>query len=441
MTGIIDDATYLSDATRLTDVAQISDATRLTGIPQPSSAARLSGLAQCSTPGQPSDTELLSDATQLSDATLLSDATRISSTAQPLDDTEKPESTPYSRLISDDTHISASPTSRSACPAHATADLASFRRIFNALTATIAEAVVDAAMPIRLCVTALMVGGHVLLEDNPGTGKTQLARSLANAVDTTFSRIQFTPDLLPSDVVGVTLYNQRRGEFEFRKGPVFASIVLADEINRACAKTQSALLEVMEENKVTVDGVTHDVPQPFMVIATQNPVEHAGTYALPEAQLDRFLIRTSLGYPSHHASLGMLEQLDIADRAHTVSPVLTGIEIASLRQTVSEVYMDASIREYIMALIEATRQDSATMIGVSMRGALALARCTRVWAAAAGRDYVVPDDVKDLAVAVLAHRLTLTSDAVFTGATTQDVIARILNTIPVPAAGVRKDSP
>ena len=216
---------------------------------------------------------------------------------------------------------------------------------------------------------------------------------------------------------------------------IFASIVLADEINRASPKTQSALLEVMEEQKVTVDGVTHDVPQPFIVIATQNPIEQLGTYKLPEAQMDRFLIKTSIGYPGHDVSVDILKQVDITDRAQTISPVLSGDDVMRLRQVATEIYVDDAIREYIVRLVEATRHNEKITVGSSMRGALALTRCARIWAAADGRAYVVPDDVKDLAVAVLAHRITLTPEATFDGATPESLIAQVLEDVPSPTIG------
>ena len=315
------------------------------------------------------------------------------------------------------------------------ADITEFHELFAQLVGNVSQVVIGKEQPIRQCATAMIVGGHILLEDNPGTGKTQLARGLANSIDMSFKRIQFTPDLLPSDVVGVTYYDQKNSEFEYREGPIFASIVLADEINRASPKTQSALLEVMEEQKVTVDGETHAVPQPFMVIATQNPIEQLGTYKLPEAQMDRFLIKTTIGYPSHDVSVNILKQVNVTDRASTVHAVLTGNDVLRMRAISETVRLDDAIIEYIVRLVEATRHNECIQVGSSMRGALALTRCARVWAASSNRGYVVPDDVKQLAVAVLAHRITLTAEATFAGSTPEQMIEQILNEVPSPTVG------
>ena len=315
------------------------------------------------------------------------------------------------------------------------ADITEFHNQFTKLVDSVSQVVVGKEQPIRQCATAMIVGGHILLEDNPGTGKTQLARGLANSIDMSFKRIQFTPDLLPSDVVGVTYYDQKNSEFDYREGPIFASVVLADEINRASPKTQSALLEVMEEQKVTVDGETHAVPQPFMVIATQNPIEQLGTYKLPEAQMDRFLIKTTIGYPSHDVSVSILKQVNVTDRASTVHAVLTGNDVLRMRAISETVHLDDAILEYIVRLVEATRHNERIQVGSSMRGALALTRCARVWAASNNRGYVVPDDVKQLAVAVLAHRITLTAEATFAGSTPELMIEQILENVPVPTVG------
>ncbi|PJJ71675.1 MoxR-like ATPase [Diaminobutyricimonas aerilata] len=307
-----------------------------------------------------------------------------------------------------------------------------FADAFDKLVGNVDQAILGKNHVIRLVVMAMLSEGHVLLEDFPGTGKTVLAKALANTIDGTNSRIQFTPDLLPSDVTGVTIYDQGKGIFEFHKGPIFSSVVLADEINRASPKTQSALLEVMEEGVVTVDGVGHSVGSPFMVIATQNPVEQAGTYSLPEAQLDRFLIKTSLGYPDHETSVTLLLDSSNRARASRISPIIASASVVSMAQLASEVYTDAAVMGYVSEIVSATRTHKDVALGVSMRGALALARAAKTWALAAGRTYVTPDDIRDLAVPVLAHRIIVDPEAEFTGARADDIVSRILVDIEPP---------
>ncbi len=308
-----------------------------------------------------------------------------------------------------------------------------FADAFTRLVDTVDTAIVDKKHQIRLVLMAMLSDGHVLLEDFPGTGKTVLAKSIANTLDGTHSRVQFTPDLLPSDVTGVTIYDQGKGVFEFHRGPIFASVVLADEINRASPKTQSALLEVMEEGVVTVDGVGHSVGRPFMVIATQNPVEQAGTYKLPEAQLDRFLIKTSLGYPDKQSSVNLLLDAANRSRASKISPIINSDAVVTMAQMASEVHVDPSIMEFIQDIVEGTRQHKDIALGVSMRGALALARAVKTWAIASGRTYVTPDDVIDLAVPVMAHRIIVDPEAEFAGVRGEQLLATIVSSITPPA--------
>jgi MoxR-like ATPase len=308
-----------------------------------------------------------------------------------------------------------------------------FASAFTQLVGNIDKAILGKQHTIRLVLTAMLSDGHVLLEDVPGTGKTVLAKALANTVDGTHSRIQFTPDLLPSDVTGVTIYDQSNGKFEFHPGPIFASVVLADEINRASPKTQSALLEVMEEGVVTVDGVGHPVGAPFLVIATQNPVEQAGTYTLPEAQLDRFLIKTSLGYPDHDTTVSLLMDSSNRARASSITPIIASESIVTMARLASEVHVDASIMGYVSELVTATRADKDAALGVSIRGALSLARALKTWAIASGRTFVTPDDVRELAVPVLAHRIIVDPESDFAGVTGADIVTRALVDIEPPA--------
>ncbi|MHA7862189.1 AAA family ATPase [Tessaracoccus sp. Y36] len=307
-----------------------------------------------------------------------------------------------------------------------------FGENFANIVANIERVIMGKTEAVRLAVTCMLAEGHLLLEDYPGTGKTTLARAIAQSVQGTNSRIQFTPDLLPSDVTGVTIFDQKSGDFEFHQGPIFASIVLADEINRASPKTQSALLEVMEESRVTVDGQSYNVGQPFMVIATQNPIEQAGTYRLPEAQLDRFLMKTALGYPDHDATMRILATGGSRPRSTALPSVLSTSQVAEMSQLAASVHIESSIFDYITRLTEATRHVDDVRLGVSVRGALALVRSTRVWAASLGRHFVVPDDVKMLAIPCLAHRLILDPEAEFNGVQAVDVMAEVVGSVEPP---------
>jgi MoxR-like ATPase len=303
---------------------------------------------------------------------------------------------------------------------------------FDRVVVNVESAVLGKRHVVRLALTCLVSGGHLLLEDLPGTGKTMMARALAKSLECSFARIQFTPDLLPSDVTGVTVYDQAHGEFSFHPGPIFHSMVLADEINRASPKTQSALLEVMEEGHVTVDGRTHDVGRPFMVIATQNPIEQAGTYQLPEAQLDRFLMRTSVGHPDAESTEALLAESRVRDRAAGLSAVVAARDITQMSELADMVHVDRAIIRYVRQLAEATRDFPDVRIGLSSRGALAWVRAAKAWALAEGRGHVVPEDVATLARPVLGHRLLMASGAAFGGVTPDEVVDTLLAQVPVP---------
>jgi MoxR-like ATPase len=303
------------------------------------------------------------------------------------------------------------------------------------IASSIASVILGKEEVIRTCVVALLAGGHVIVEDFPGVGKTLLAKSLARSIDCRFARIQFTPDLLPSDVTGVSVFNQKTGEFEFRPGPIFANIVLADEINRASPKTQSSLLECMEERQATVDNVTHHIDPPFMVIATQNPIEYEGTYPLPEAQLDRFMMRLSLGYPSAEAEEAIIHEQTSHDPLSELRPVLDGAEVLAMTQAVTRVRVAPALRRYVVEILAATRDQRDIYLGASPRAGIALTRAAKALALLRGRDFVVPKDIKDLAARVLAHRLMLSPDAKVHGVSAETIVARLLETVPVPQSG------
>jgi MoxR-like ATPase len=314
---------------------------------------------------------------------------------------------------------------------------ASFAELFGSITTAVGRAIRGKPDVVELAVLCLVSEGHMLVEDVPGVGKTTLAKALAASVECDFGRIQFTPDLLPSDVVGVTVWNRSQSEFEFRPGPVFASIVLGDELNRASPKTQSALLEAMAENQVTVDGRTYPLGPPFMVIATQNPVEHEGTYPLPESQLDRFLMRASVGYPDRSAELEVLDTHGDREPLPRLASVATAADVNGLIAAVRTVHASEEVKGYLVDLAHTSRTHPHLALGMSPRATLALLRVARARAASQGRDYVVPDDVKALAEPVLAHRLVVTPEAQLQGIDPSDALREVVAAVPVPTAAGR----
>ena len=306
--------------------------------------------------------------------------------------------------------------------------------IANRVASNVERVIVGKHREVQLVLVALLCKGHVLIEDVPGVGKTVLAKSISRSIGCTFRRIQFTPDLLPSDVTGVSVFDQGSGQFEFRPGPVIAQIVLADEINRATPKTQSSLLEAMEEAQVTVDGITRPLPNPFVVLATENPIEYEGTFPLPEAQLDRFLVRLSLGYPGRNNEIDVLERQSKVHPLDALEQVVTVEELIEAQDAIKDVHVERLILEYIVALVEASRNHDDVYLGASPRGSLALYNTSRAWAALQGRDYVIPDDVKEMAEPSLAHRLIMSPAARMKNIDSRLVVRELLTTTPVPGA-------
>ncbi|HPA60132.1 MAG TPA: MoxR family ATPase [Clostridia bacterium] len=309
------------------------------------------------------------------------------------------------------------------------------RHLIHALKENVRRVIVGKDEAIELTLIALLCKGHVLIEDVPGVGKTTLAAALSRSLDCSFNRIQFTPDVTPSDVTGFTMYNAKTGEMEFRPGVVMTQILLADEINRTSPKTQSSLLEVMEEGQVTVDGVTHALSRPFMVLATQNPIDFVGTYPLPEAQMDRFFLRVSIGYPS------IEEEMDVLDRfsgpqspLKSLQPVCSAQEIIALQELVGTIYCSREVRSYVATIVAATREHPALQLGASPRGAIALVRAAQACAVLAGRGYILPDDVRRMAHSVLSHRLILTPESRMKGISAQAILSQLIDTLPVPGA-------
>ena len=311
------------------------------------------------------------------------------------------------------------------------------QQVAERISLSVGQVILGKRNEIRLTVLGLLSQGHILIEDIPGVGKTVMAKALARSIGGTFSRLQFTPDMLPSDVTGVSLFNQKTREFEFRAGPIMAQIVLADEINRATPKTQAALLEAMEERQVTVDGTTYPLQEPFLILATQNPIEYEGTFPLPEAQLDRFMLRIQLGYPTPAEEITVLSSQQYEHPIQNVYQVVSVQELLAAQQAIREVYVAEEIKRYIIDLVTATRQHADVYLGSSPRGSLALFRTSQARAAMAGRDYVIPDDVKALAEVTLAHRVIVGPAARIKDISSRTIVQEILATTPVPGATVR----
>lgn len=315
-------------------------------------------------------------------------------------------------------------------------ELSDLQEAVNKIKAEIGQIVIGQQLTIEYILTALLADGHILLEGVPGVAKTLMAKVIARTIDVDFGRIQFTPDLMPSDVLGTSLYNSKNTEFEFKRGPVFANIVLVDEVNRAPAKTQSALFEVMEERQVTVDGVTYPMSEPFIILATQNPVEHEGTYRLPEAQLDRFLFKITVGYPSAAEEAQVLkghhERRSLRDAVNEVKPSITADQLNSLRDKILQVHVEEKLLEYIVKIVGATRSHPALFLGASPRASVALLNSCKALAALRGRDFITPDDVQELAFPVLRHRIILTPEREMEGSTPDDLIKLILEKTEVP---------
>ncbi len=313
------------------------------------------------------------------------------------------------------------------------------KELTTTLVQNIEKVIIGKRRAVQLVVLGLMCEGHVLIEDVPGVGKTMLARSLARSLNCSFSRIQCTPDMLPSDITGVEIYDQSSGEFRFLPGPILNQIILADEINRATPKTQSALLEAMQESQVTVSGETHHLPRPFMVLATQNPIEYEGTFPLPEAQLDRFMVKVNIGYPGVTEEMAVIANQQITHPIDSIEPVTTPKKIIEAQERIKEVYIADSIKKYIVEITQETRAAESVYLGASPRGSLALARSSQAWAAMYGRNFVIPDDVKLLAEATLGHRMILSSSARLQELRTGDLIREILRSVSVPGGDFRDE--